>query len=92
MPAVQNLIESIKSEGLLQKYRIPRLAIFGSYLHSDSPNDLDILIEDYQDYKDLILLREELSTLSGTHVDLVIEKYASPIIVHRAKKEALYVS
>ncbi|MGL1904291.1 MAG: hypothetical protein OCC49_19310 [Fibrobacterales bacterium] len=92
MISLQHLTQKIEESALLKKYHIPRIAIFGSYLHSKTPNDLDILIEEYQDYKDLIGFKEELTLLAETHVDLVIARFASPIIVHRAKKDAVYVS
>ena len=55
-------------------------------------NDIDILIEDYVDYRLLSLLRNELQSLTNKRIDLVIAKYANPIVLHRAKKEIIYVT
>lgn len=86
------LIELIVSNGLLAKYHLDRIGIFGSILHSDNPNDIDLYVEKFRDYNDLIGLKNEIELKTGKSVDVVIEKYASPIIVYRAKKELKYVA
>lgn len=55
-------------------------------------NDIDILIEDNVDYRSLSVFRDELQKLTNKHIDIVIEKYANPIVLHRAKKEIIYVT
>jgi predicted nucleotidyltransferase len=76
----------------LTKYHLDKIGVFGSILHSDNPNDIDLFIENFRDYSDLIGLKNEIETKTGKSVDVVIEKYASPIIVYRAKKELKYVA
>lgn len=92
MISLSQLIELIVANSLLSKYHLKRIGIFGSILHTDSPNDIDLYIEDFNDYNDLIGLKNEIERITGKTVDVVIEKYASPIIVHRAKKELKYVA
>lgn len=89
---LSELIEILKSKQLLEKYHINKAAIFGSILHTDEPNDIDILISEYTDYKDLIMFRDELEEVTGKKVDIMIEKYAEPITLHRAKKDMLNVA
>lgn len=55
-------------------------------------NDIDILIEDSVDYRSLSILRDELQRLTNKRIDIVIAKYANPIVLHRAKKEIVYVT
>jgi hypothetical protein len=74
------------------EYHLDRIGLFGSILDKDDPNDIDILIESYSDHKDLIKFQDELENATGKSFDLVIEKYASPIILHRAKRNITYVS
>lgn len=45
----------------------------------------------FQDYNDLLSLRKELSEKTGKSVDVVIEKFANPIILYRASKESIRV-
>ena len=92
MITLQELIDCIRLNGLLTKYHLNRIGIFGSIIRSNNPNDIDLLIEDFNDYEDLIGLKIELETRTGKSVDVVISKYASPIIVHRARKEVQYVA
>lgn len=91
MISLQELMEYIRINGLLTKYHLSKIGIFGSIVRSNTPNDIDLLIEEFNDYEDLIGLKNELETKTGKTVDIVISKYASPIIVHRAMKEIQYV-
>ena len=92
MLSYKEFIEKIKDEKVLEKFGISGFGIFGSFLHSDSPNDIDVLIKDYEDYELVLAFRDELEKIGGCDVDVVIEKYASPIILHRAYKDIYYVS
>ena len=92
MLSLNELIEFFTANKLLTKYHLDRVGIFGSIIHSDNPNDIDLLIENFSDYKDLIGLKSELESRTGKSVDIVIERFASPIIIHRAKKEVRYVA
>jgi uncharacterized protein len=87
-----DLLEILNKNGLLKKYNISKAAIFGSILHSNEPNDIDILVSEYSNYKELIGFRDELEQVTGKKVDIMIEKYAEPITLYRAKKDMLYVA
>lgn len=92
MISLNQLIEMILTDRLLSKYHLKRIGIFGSILYSNNPNDIDLYIEEFNDYNDLIGLKNEIEEKTGKTVDVVIEKYASPIISYRAKKELKYVA
>jgi len=92
MITLEQLISLLQNKGLLEKYHIKKAAIFGSILHTNEPNDIDILVSEFRDYQDLIGFREELENATGKHVDLVIEEFADPIILYRARKELKYVA
>ena len=55
-------------------------------------NDIDILIEDNIDYRMLSSFRDELQKLTDKRIDIVMGKYAHPIVLHRAMKEIIYVT
>lgn len=92
MIVFDSLVELIMRDGLLKKYNLSKIGVFGSILHSDNPNDIDLYVEEFNDYNDLIGFKNEIELKTGKSVDIVIEKYASPIIVFRAKKELKYVA
>ncbi len=92
MIVFEKLTRLIKEKDLLNKYHLKRIGVFGSVLYKENPNDIDLYIEEFNDYKDLIGLKSEIEELMGKEVDIVIERYASPIIVFRARKELKYVA
>ena len=92
MISLSDLLEYFETNGLLAKYHLSRVGIFGSIINSSNPNDIDILVGEYNDYKDLVGLKAELEAKTGKNVDIVIERFANPIILHRAKKDIRYVA
>ncbi len=77
---------------ILSKYNLDRLGVFGSFAREDSNfHDVDILIEKDIDFQSALSLKEELEKSLNLKIDLVLKKYANPIILHRANKELIYV-
>ncbi|TGK48880.1 nucleotidyltransferase family protein [Leptospira bouyouniensis] len=93
--AVKNVSEFqifLKNSKLLSKYNLDRLGVFGSFARKDSNfHDIDILVEKDIDFQSALSLKEELESNLNLKVDLVLKKYANPIILHRANKEMIYV-
>lgn len=81
----------IKKKHLLSKYHLKRIGIFGSFIRGERANDIDILIEESTNCSRFLDLRKDLEEITHKKIDLVIEKYANPIILYRAKKELVYV-
>jgi len=77
---------------LFNKFSLTKLGVFGSTARGEVSNDIDILIEDNIDYQSLSVLRDELQRLTNKRIDIVIARYANPIVLHRARKEIIYVS
>ena len=86
--------EFLLREKVFQRYGISRMGVFGSLARGDKNiKDIDILIEDeYPDYNKLIALKNYLETALGMKVDVVIKKFADPIILYRAMKEIKYAA
>jgi predicted nucleotidyltransferase len=89
--AVEHLKQIIDESRLLEKYHLDRIGIFGSYVRGEAANDVDILVQIESDYPRLIKFRTELESLLHKKVDIVIEKFANPIVLHRAKQDMIYV-
>lgn len=77
---------------LFKKFGLSKLGVFGSTARGEVSNDIDILIEDNVDYRSLSAFRDELQKLTNKHIDIVIARYANPIVLHRARKEIIYVT
>ena len=86
--------EFLLREKVFQRYGISRMGVFGSLARGDKNiKDIDIWIEDeYPDYNKLIALKNYLETALGMKVDVVIKKFADPIILYRAMKEIKYAA
>ena len=91
MVFAENILRIFRENKLLAKYRLKDVFVFGSSVRTATPNDIDLLVRDFQDYNDLLSLRKELSEKTGKSVDVVIEKFANPIILYRASKESIRV-
>ncbi|MDR1232133.1 MAG: nucleotidyltransferase domain-containing protein [Spirochaetaceae bacterium] len=82
----------IKRENILQKYKLKKIGIFGSFARGETANDIDFYIDtDTCDLKNLIALKNDLEKISEKPVDLMVRKYANPIVLHRAQKDMRYV-
>ncbi len=92
MTTYDKVIKFLSDNKLQLNYHLNIIGLFGSVLEKENPNDIDILIEDFDDHKDLIKFQDDLEFATDKSVDIVIEKYASPIIIYRAKQNINYVS
>lgn len=77
---------------LFERFNLSKIGVFGSTARGEQSNDIDILIEDHIDYKLLSNLRDELEHHLDKRIDIVMAKYANPIVLHRANKEIVYVT
>jgi len=84
--------EAMIQNNLFERYNLKRVGIFGSAARGEQANDLDVLIEDDVNYHLLSELRDELQKLMEKRIDIVIARYANPIVLHRARKEIVYVT
>jgi uncharacterized protein len=85
-------LATIRSRGILERYRLHDLILFGSFARGETARDIDILVEDDTDMESLLELKEELEDLSGLPVDLVMKRYANPIVMVRARRDFVHVA
>jgi predicted nucleotidyltransferase len=89
-----NVLEKvIKSENLLKKYNLEKIGIFGSFARGEKANDIDFYI-DLENFsiKNLVNLKKDLEKITEKNVDIMLKKYANPIILYRAQKDMKYVT
>lgn len=89
---MSELEDIIVRNNLFKKFSLNKLGVFESTARGEASNDIDILIEDNVDYRSLSVLRDELQRLTNKRIDIVIARYANPIVLHRARKEIIYVT
>jgi len=91
--SINALEMAIKKENLLKKYNLNRIGVFGSFARGEIANDIDFFIDmDNYNLKDLIPLKKELEKITSKEVDIMIKKYANPIVLYRAQKDMIYVT
>ena len=71
---------------------INRIGVFGSFARKEEFKDIDLLIDDDVNLKSLISFREILKKDIQVPVDIVLRKYAEPIILFRAKQDLIYAT
>ena len=87
------LEEVIRNENLLKKYNLDKIGIFGSFARGEKANDIDFFIDlDNYNVKNLINLKKDLEKITEKEVDIMLKKYANPIVLHRAESDMIYVT
>lgn len=86
------LEDAMSQNNLFERFNLSKIGVFGSAARGEKSNDIDILVEDNVDYKMLSNLRDELQHIMNKRIDIVMAKYANPIVLHRASKEMVYVT
>ena len=91
--SIVTLEMAIKNENLLKKYNLDKIGVFGSFARGEKANDIDFYIDlDNYSLKNLIPLKNDLENLTEKTVEIMLKKYANPIVLHRAKKDMIYVT
>ena len=87
------LEQAIKNEKILKKHNLDKIGIFGSFARGENANDIDFYI-DKDDYniKNLVNLKKDLEIITKKEIDIMVKKYANPIILYRAEKDMVYVT
>ncbi|MDR2481146.1 MAG: nucleotidyltransferase domain-containing protein [Spirochaetaceae bacterium] len=90
---INALEKAIKDENLLKKYELEKIGVFGSFARGEPANDIDFYI-DAENYnlKNVINLKKDLEKITAKEVDIMLKKYANPIVLYRAQKDMKYVT
>lgn len=78
---------------LQKKYKVKKIAIFGSYARGEQSehSDVDILVEFYEPIGwEFVDLKELLEKITGKKVDLVTVKALKPQLKETILSEAIY--
>ena len=90
---VNALEMALKEENILKKYNLDKIGVFGSFARGEKSMDIDFFIdsENYS-FKNLINLKMDLEKITQKEVDIMLRKYANPIVLYRAQKDMKYVT
>ena len=92
---IQNIHELenyLRKENLFELLGINRIGVFGSFARNEGFKDIDLLIEDEVSLESLISFQKILKKDIAVPVDVVLSKYAEPIILYRAKQDLKYAT
>ena len=90
---IDALEKVIKDEKLLQKHDLNKIGVFGSFARGEMANDIDFFIdEENYKVKNLLHLKKDLEKITEKDIDIMLKKYANPIILFRAQKDMIYVT
>ena len=84
--SLEDLEALIQKSGILQRFSIRRLGVFGSFALHDQANDIDLLIEDDISLEDAMRFKEEFAAMVDNRLDIILKRLANPIVMYRAKK------
>ena len=91
--SINALEQAIRNENLLKKYNLDKIGVFGSFARGEKANDIDFYIDsDNYSIKNLIPLKKDLEEITEKEVDIMLKKYANPIVLYRAQKDMIYVT
>lgn len=89
---VDELERYLRNAKLFELLGINKIGVFGSFARNEAFNDIDLLIEDEVNLDSIILFQNILKRDIEIPVDVVLSKYAEPIILYRAKQDLKYAS
>ena len=89
---IHDLENYLRKENLFELLGINRIGVFGSFARNERFKDIDLLIEDEVNLESLISFQKILKKDIAVPVDVVLSKYAEPIILYRAKQDLKYAN
>jgi uncharacterized protein len=89
---IQAFQEFLRSNNIFERFGIKRIGVFGSFARGEKYNDIDLLIDEDINPEKRIELHDFLETQLQTKIDLVVKKYAEPVILSRAMKDIKYAT
>lgn len=90
---IHNISDRVIS--ILLNYGARKISIFGSYARNEAgpESDLDIIVEfsETKSLLDIIGIEQEIAEKLGIKVELLTEKFISPYLIDRIKKEMVVI-
>jgi hypothetical protein len=87
---IKELENYFRKTHLFDLLGVSKIGVFGSFAREEKFNDIDLLIEDNVSLESLVSFRSMLKQDIQVPVDIVLSKYAEPIILFRARQDLKY--
>jgi uncharacterized protein len=87
---LKDLENYFKKADLFSLLGVDKIGVFGSLARNEKFNDIDLLIEDDVNSESLISFQKILKKNLNVPIDIVLSKYAEPIILYRAQQDLKY--
>lgn len=65
--------------------------MFGSFARNEMAHDIDLLIEDDLSLETAWQFKQSLENLVDNRLDIMLKRWANPIVLHRAMQDIYYV-
>lgn len=82
----------LRTNQIFDRFGLGRIGVFGSFARGESFQDIDVIVEDDIPYQQLIQLKNTLQRDLHIPIDVMLKRYAEPIILHRAMKDVKYAT
>lgn len=90
---ISTVQQFLRKNQLFSRFNLNKVGFFGSFARNEeNANDIDILIEEDIDPEKIIEFKTLLEDYFQKKVDVVLRKFANPIILHRAQKDLQYAT
>lgn len=89
---IEDLIQLLQEMNVFDSFGIRRIGIFGSFARGEAFRDIDLYVEDDIDSKQALLFKQQLEAETGISFDIMLKKYAEPVVLYRALKEMRYAA
>ena len=87
---IHDLENYFRKANLFTLLGVTKIGVFGSFARNEKFKDIDLLIEDNVNLNSLISFQNILKRDINIPVDIILSKYAEPIILYRAKQDLRY--
>lgn len=89
---IEDLTALLRELNVFDSFGIQRVGIFGSFARGEAFRDIDLYVEEDLDGKQALLFKQQLEAETGISFDIMLKKYAEPVVLHRAMKDMRYAA
>jgi predicted nucleotidyltransferase len=89
---IEDLSTLLRELNVYHSFGIKRVGVFGSFARGEAFRDIDLYVEDDLDNKQALLFKQQLEAETGIPFDIMLKKYAEPVVLYRAMKEMRYAA
>jgi len=82
----------LRTNQIFDRFGLDRIGVFGSFARGEAFRDIDLIVDEDISYQQFILFRDTLQRDLKVPVDVMLKRFAEPIILHRAMKDVHYAT